>query len=175
MTARGVLVPRFALFLALSLTLWGLAACGGPPPPPPLPPTVVELTLTAASDANPSASGEGSPVMLRVYQLASSTAFNGAEFFPLFNGDADLLKSDLIKRDDLILSPGQTKTLTLMPKDDVTAIGVFAAYRDFQHAAWRGTAEVPPHQTTRVLVTASGHGVTVKADPAPAPPAKPGS
>ena len=39
---------------------------------------------------------------------------------------------------------------------------VFAAYRDFQHATWRGSADVPPHQTTKVTVQAAGDGITVK-------------
>lgn len=153
-----------------------LAACGGSPPPPAPPaPTVVELNLKAAPDSNPTASGQGAPVALRIYQLGSTTSFEGAEFFQLFNGDAEILKSDVVKRDDVLLAPGQTRTITIEPTDAVKAIGVFAAYRDFRHATWRGTAEVPPHQTTRVAITAKAAGVTVSATPAPAPPAKPGS
>lgn len=154
-----------------------VSACGGPPPPPPLAPTVVELVLTAAPGANPTAAGQGAPVALRVYQLGSATNFNGAEFFQLFNGDAELLKSDVVKREDFLLAPGQTKRVTLTPGDAVKAIGVFAAYRDFQHATWRGGAEVPPNETTRVVVTAGAGGVTVKAEPVPpaANPKKPGT
>jgi type VI secretion system protein VasD len=151
---------RLPLLLAL---LAALAGCGAPPPPPP---TVVSVTLTAAPDANPAPDGQGAPVVLRVYQLASASAFTGAEFFPLFNQDQTTLGPDLIRRDEMILTPGQTRTLTLTPTDPVKAIGVFAAYRDFQHATWRGTAEVPPHQTTRIMVRAAGDGITVKPEPA---------
>jgi type VI secretion system protein VasD len=147
-------------WLASLTLLVALAACGGPPPPPP--PTVVSLTLTAAPDANPSPTGQGAPVVLRVYQLASTSGFTGAEFFLLFNQDQATLGPDLVHRDEMILAPGQTKTLTLTPTDPVKAIGVFAAYRDFQHATWRGTADVPPHQTTRITVRAAGDGITVK-------------
>ena len=168
-----------ARWLLRGAALASLAACGGSPPPaPPLPPTAVEVKLIAAPDANPAASGRGAPVAVRVYQLASATNFGGAEFFPLFNADAEFLKSDLVKRDDVLLLPGQTKTLVLEPTDAVKAIGVFAAYRDFAHAAWRGVVAVPPHQATRVTVTAGARGITVAAEPAAAPaaaPAKPGS
>jgi type VI secretion system protein VasD len=138
--------------------LTAVAACSAPPPPP----TVVQLTLTATPDVNPSPSGQGAPLVVRVYQLGSTSAFTGAEFFPLFNQDQATLGTDLVKRDELTLVPGQSRTLTLTPTEPVKAIGVFAAYRDFQHATWRGSADVPPHQTTKVTVTAAGDGISVK-------------
>ena len=138
--------------------LTAVAACSAPPPPP----TVVQLTLTATPDVNPSPSGQGAPLVVRVYQLGSTSAFTGAEFFPLFNQDQATLGTDLVKRDELTLVPGQTKTLTLTPTEPVKAIGVFAAYRDFRHATWRGSADVPPHQTTKVTVQAAGDGISVK-------------
>jgi type VI secretion system protein VasD len=119
------------------------------------------------SSRSPSPTGQGSPVVLRIYQLGSTSAFTGAEFFPLFNQDQATLGADLVRRDEMILAPGQTKTLTLTPADPVKAIGVFAAYRDFSHATWRGTADVPPHQTTRITVRAAGNGITVTAAPGP--------
>ena len=158
-------------WLLRAAVLGSLAACSSPPPPPPPPPpTVVELTLTATADVNPTESGQGAPVVVRIYQLGSTSGFGGAEFFPLFNNDAEILKSDLIKRDDYILAPGQTKTATLMPADAVKAIGVFAAYRDFQRVTWRSTADIPPHQTTRVKVVAGANGITVTAEQVPPPP-----
>lgn len=145
---------RFIILGALT----AIAACSAPPPPP----TVVQLALTATSDANPSPSGQGAPLVVRIYQLASASAFTGAEFFPLFNQDQATLGPDLIKRDELTLVPGQTKALTLTPTDQVKAIGVFAAYRDFQHATWRGHADVPQHQTTKLTVRAAADGIAVK-------------
>jgi type VI secretion system protein VasD len=157
----------FRRILLLGL-LAAVAGCGGPPPPPP--PTIVTLTLTATPDVNPTPAGptsasEGAPVVLRIYQLASTSAFTGAEFFPLFNQDQASLGPDLIKRDELILVPGQTKTLTLTPTDAVKAIGVFAAWRDFQHATWRGHVDVPPHQTTKITVRAARDGISVTVQP----------
>lgn len=151
-----------------------LAACAAPPPPPP-PPTVVVLTLTATKDANPSPDGQGAPVALRVYQLAGTANFTAAEFFDLFSHDQTALKTDLVKRDDLTLAPGQSRTLTLQPSDQVKAIGVFAAYRDYAGATWRASVEVPPHKTTKVTVTAGRTGLSVPPPPAPAPAGQSGS
>ena len=145
-----------------------LAGCAAPPPPPP--PTVVNLTLSASTDANPTAAGQGAPVSLRVYQLGSTSAFTGAEFFQLFSQDKATLGSDLVKRDDLIIAPGTSKTLTLTPMDPVKAIGIFAAYRDYSGTVWRATTPVVPHKTTDVTVTAGRTGITLTAKPAPAMP-----
>lgn len=152
-----------------------LAGCAAPPPPPP-PPTVVNITLQTTADANPTTEGAGAPLALRVYQLASPANFNNAEFFPLYTDDAGLLKSDLVRREDFLLAPGTTKTETIMPDPPVKAIGLFGAYRDFRHANWRGTADIPAHKTTNITVSAGRDGVTVKAETvAPPPPPKPGT
>jgi type VI secretion system protein VasD len=145
-----------------------VSACGGPPPPPP---TVVNLTLKTTPDANPTSSGEGAPLAIRVYQLASPANFNNAEFFALYNDDAGALKTDLVRREDFLLPPGQSKPDTITPTDQVKAIGVFAGYRDFQQATWRATADVPAHKTTTMTVVAGPDGIKINAGP----PAKSGS
>jgi type VI secretion system protein VasD len=151
---------------ALGVAAW-LSGCAAPPPPPP--PTVVNVTLVTTADVNPTTTGQGAPVALRVYQLAAAANFNAAEFFPLYQTDAGILKSDLIHRDDFLLAPGQTKTQTLEPTDQVKSIAIFAAYRDFQHATWRGAADIPAHKTTNITVTAGHDGLTLKVETPPAP------
>ena len=158
---------------AISTVAW-LAACAPPPPPPP-PPTVVSLTMTTGPDANPNASGQGAPVIIRVYQLGSSAGFEKAEFYRLFNQDAATLGPDVIKRDEFLLPPGSSKTVQLDPSPAVKTIGVFAAYRDFSHTNWRGVAPVPEHKTTTITVTAAAPGIEVAAKTAEPPPAKPAS
>ena len=140
------------------LTLLTLASCGGPPPPPP---TLVSVAATA--DA---ASNAGAPLSLRIYQLASPAAFDGAQFFPLFNGDAAVLKDDLVKRDDLTLAPGQTKTLSLNPADRAKVIGVFGAYKDYETQTWRSSTPIPAHQTSMLTVTSGASGLSATIAPA---------
>jgi len=154
----GRWLPGAAAFALLAV----LAGCSPPPPPPP---TVVNLTLSATPDVNPDQAGQGAPLAVRVYQLSSTSAFDDAEFFPLFNNDTGALKDTLVQRDQFILAPGKSKTVTLTPKDQVKALGFFAAYRDFQHAKWRAEVAVPPHKTTTVTVTATRAGITAKPGP----------
>lgn len=165
MSETGGLLLRPGRIGAMIL-LAALAGCAAPPPPPP--PTVVNITMKADANANPGPTGQGAPVALRIYQLGSEAGFNGAEFYPLYNKDQATLGSDLVKRDDFILAPGQTETTTITPRDGVTAIGVFAGYRDFQHATWRATAAIPPHRTTTIAITAGRDGITITAATLPA-------
>ena len=144
------------------LALAGLGACSAPPPPPP---TVVNLSMTTAADTNPNAAGQGAPVVLRLYQLRSPAGFEKAEFFRLLNQDAATLGADLVKRDEFLLPPGSVKTVKLEPGPSVSAIGVFAAYRDFGKVNWRSVADVPEHKTTDVAVKADAAGIAVSAKP----------
>jgi type VI secretion system protein VasD len=158
---RGFFMPAL-----IAVALGSLAACGAPPPPPP---TIVYVQLTATADANLTADGQGAPVAVRVYQLASKSAFEGAEFYPLYNADAAALGPDLIKKDEVLLAPGSSKTLPLMPADPVHSIGVFAAYRAFQTATWRAATDIPPHQTTTVTVTVGPAGIKLVTTPGKPP------
>jgi type VI secretion system protein VasD len=152
-------VMRFAGLLGL---LAGVSACAPPPPPPP---TVVNLTLKGAADVNPTESGVAAPVQLRVYQLTSTAAFNGAEFFALLDRDAATLGDQLVRREDFLLAPNETRTSTLNPEARVTALGVFIGARSIDGVTWRGTWAVPPNKTSAITVTAARAGVTL----APAP------
>jgi type VI secretion system protein VasD len=163
---RGGNLGRGAILASGLLAI--LAGCTPPPPPPP---TVVQLTLTASQDVNPTSSGQGAPVQIVVYQLGSATSFNNAEFFQLFNQDQATLGTDLIKKDTFTLAPGQSKTATLSPTEPVKLLGVFAAYQNYQAVVWRGTVPIPANQTTNVTVAAGKAGVTVTASAA----SKPGS
>jgi type VI secretion system protein VasD len=135
---------------------------------------MVNISVKAGPDINPDASGQGAPLVLRVYQLASSAGFGNAEFFALYKSDATTLGADIVHRDDVALNPGDMKTLTLSPTDQVKSIGFFAGLRDFSQAAWRATADVPPHLTTNITVSLTKAGIDVAAKTLP-PPAKPAS
>ncbi len=149
-------------FIVLAATLAALCGCASPPPP--VPPTVVNITLITTADDNPTTTGQGAPLALRVYQLGATATYTTAEFFPLFNDDATTLKTDLVHRDDFLLPPGTTKTETLNPKDPVTAIGFFGAYRTYATATWRASTDIAPHKTTNITLTAGHDGLSVKSE-----------
>jgi len=149
----------------LVLALFGaLAGCGPAPPPP----TVVNLTMAADANDNPTPTGQGAPLVISVYQLSSDAAFSTAEFFQLFSADQATLKSDLVKKDQYILAPGGSKSATFNPVATVTAIGIFAAYQNFNGVTWRAVVEVAPNKTTNIKLQAGAKGIVVTTDPASA-------
>lgn len=160
--------------LALAMLLLAANCSGPPPPPPPPPPTLVKVEVSAAMNANLTPEGQGAPVATKVYQLASKSTFDGAEFFALYKTDTATLGPDLIKKDEFLLVPGEAKSLSFTPADTVNAIGIFAAYRDFQNVKWHASADIPAHQTTTLTVTADSTGIKLVAkSEKPEKPAKP--
>ena len=127
-----------------------LAGCGGPPPPPP---TLVSVDVTADAALQRRRAAQRARLSARL-----PGGLRGAQFFPLYNGDAAVLKDDLVKRDDVLLAPGQSKTLALAPTDRTKAIGIFGAYRDYENADLaNASTPVPPHESS-VLTVDVGHG-----------------
>lgn len=163
---RFFTAPAVVAGLGILLQATGCAA----PPPAPLPPTLATVELSASRDANATASGQGAPVVVRVYQLASAAAFEKAEFFRLLNSDAATLGPDMIKKEEFLLAPGAKRTTTLTLPDSVKAIGLFGAFREFQGVTWRATVSPPPNKTTPVAVTVNASGLTATL---PSPPRTP--
>jgi type VI secretion system protein VasD len=138
--------PLAALGVALLLT-----ACAANPPPPP---ASVAGSIQASAQINPSASKRPSPLLIRVYELKSVAAFNGADFMSLYQRDQAALGGDLLAKEEFVLEPGETKTFAKTLAPDTRFIGVVAAYRDLEHAKWRTVVSVQPNQPQKVTVRA---------------------
>jgi len=117
MTRRGLLALPAAL-----------AACAAPPPPPP-PPPVLELTIAAGADQNPDQSGHPAPVAVRLYQLAATGRFERADVFALTEREAQTLAEQSLGSEELILRPGETRTVTRELKPGVQFLGVAVLFR----------------------------------------------
>lgn len=144
----------YTLTGALALVLLMSACAKAPQVPqlptapalPPLPPPQqarARLTLAATADTNPNAQGRPSPVVVRVYQLKTDTAFAGAEFFALFDDEKKVLGPELIDRAEYVLAPNERRTLEMDVSADARYVGVLAAYRDIQNAQWRTLVQWP--------------------------------
>lgn len=135
------------------------AACAKPPPPPPPPaaapppkPTALDMTIQAASMANPDARGRPSPVVLRIVELKGLAAFEAADFFSLFERDKETLGGELVAREEMMLQPGEQRASRRELNAETRFVGVIAAYRDIDRSVWRASMPVTPHQTMPVRV-----------------------
>lgn len=135
--------------LVAVLALGGCAK--GPPPAPPsitiaAPPDArvkASMTVAAAADTNPDGAGRPSPIVVRVYQLRTDAAFNGADFFPLFDDDQKVLGPELITRDEFVLAPAEQRTIDVTLSAETRYVGAVAAFRDIRNAQWRGLIPTP--------------------------------
>jgi len=99
--------------------------------------------ITTAEDLNPDYRGRPSPVGLIIFQLKSADAFNNADFFALFDPDTTALGGDLIARSQRMLQPGQSFEIEEEFDEEARFVGFVAAFRDVEHAQWRGLVELP--------------------------------
>lgn len=143
-TLRAVACAAFAL----------LTACASPPPPPPKP-TIVAASLQATVKANPDAHRRPSPVVVRIYELKSSAAFDAADFLSLYERDQATLGAEMGAREEFMLRPGDTQPWEKTVGSEVRFIGVIAAFRDIERARWK----------TLIPVTANARNqMTIRAD-----------
>lgn len=144
-----------AAMLAASI----LSGCAGKPEPPP---TRLDVEVNAAPDINPDIDGTPSPVVLRVYELASDGSFLRAGFFALFDNDQAALGQDLKAREEMVLKPGQEVKVEKTCKQGTTFVGVIAAFQDIDHATWRAVQPVAEHETNAFSIDVRRLSVAIK-------------
>lgn len=143
------LFSRFAIWLRVigwlavgGAGIW-LTACTSTPAPAVKEQTNLRLQVVASEDVNPNEWGTAAPILVRIYELKSATAFESADFFTLQNDDKKAIGDDALVVDEFILRPGDEQEITRKSNPATTAIGVLAGYRDLGKSVWRGTYRLP--------------------------------
>ena len=147
---------RSALTLAAVVMAGILAGCGSSPPKP----TRVEGSIAAATGLNPSINERPSPLLLRIYELRSATAFSQADFMALYQSDQATLAADLVVREEVMLQPGEMRPYNKQLSPETRFIGVVAVYRNVERATWRALVPVPPNKTHKLAVRADSLALT---------------
>jgi len=133
-----------------------LCGCASTPDP-----TAIKVTLEAAANVNPDVHGRPSPVIVRLYELRSPTAFTNADFFSLYDKDQEILGADLVVKEEIQLTPGEKRSFRRQTQPDTRHIAAIAAFRDLNRAQWRSTAVVPLQQTTRITIRLDGNNIAI--------------
>ncbi len=153
--ARGGMNRRNAL--ALIGAAVPLSACGMMREPQ----TELTFTVTADGTINPNEDTEASPVLVRVYELKSPTAFQQATLFELLDDDQGKLGADLVARREIEIKPNDTEEFERETAADTRYIGVVAAFRNIDTATWRGTTQIEPRGDNRIQIIVSGTTVQI--------------
>ncbi|WP_233888768.1 type VI secretion system lipoprotein TssJ [Paraburkholderia flagellata] len=134
-------------------------ACKSPPPPPP--PTAIKVNVVVLATANPDSKGRPSPIVVRVYELKSTAAFDSADFFTLYGKDQATLGADLNAKNEFLLRPGESKSFEQVVQPGTKYVAIVAAYRDIERSRWRAVAPVPPNRTTSLAVKVDAADVVI--------------
>lgn len=131
-------IKLLVLFSLLAFFLAGCQAVYATFPPS------TKLHFKVAADINPDIEGRPSPVIIRVYELASKTVFENQDFFALYDNPEAILRTDLLKKDELVFEPGQRNEYRMALQPATKAVALVAAYRDIDGARWRAVVDVKP-------------------------------
>lgn len=148
----------FAMLLVVAMALV-ISGCARDTTPPP---TTASIDLLASSDVNPDRNDRPSPILVRVYELRSAGVFQGADFFTLLEQDSAVLGGDQISRWEYQLEPGQREQLSFTAQPGTGYIGIVAAYRDIEHAHWRGVQALEVHQANNLDVRVGRSEVSIQ-------------
>lgn len=149
---------RLISCLLLGAGLAFLASCSSTPKP-----TKVSLALQSNATANPDGRNRPSPVVIRVFELKSLAAFNGADFFSLWERDKETLGNELVARDEYTLRPGDSQTLERKLAPETLYVGAVAAFRDLERAQWRAVVETPSRKVEALTVRVNGKNLVLEA------------
>ena len=141
------------LLLACAVAL-AVVGCGSSPP-------LLRGAITVDSNVNPDRAGRPSPIVVRVYELKSVAAFNGADFFALFDNEQATLGGELVGREEFQLQPAETREYRRQLQPDTKFIGVVGAFRDLEQARWRQSAAVPSKSKPTIAIGLQARAVTV--------------
>jgi type VI secretion system protein VasD len=145
---RGVPVLLAPLLVGVALGAGGLASCT--PEVVAVQPAkrcelqLVTLDVIASKLINPTPAGEPRPVQLRIYQLASDIRLQNASFEEIWKQDADTLKDDLIKVDELSVYPDSRTEVRFERDPAAQAVVGVALFQNPKGRSWYQTFELPP-------------------------------
>jgi type VI secretion system protein VasD len=127
-------------------------------------PTRLAADVVADDNLNPDYGGRPSPLVVRLYELKNTVAFENADFFALYEGDVGALEADLINREEFQIKPGEQKEIERKLDPETAYLGVLAAYRDIDNAVWRKTLPMEAHSWNEVKITFKASEIVAKVD-----------
>lgn len=114
--------------------------------------TNASISVTSSDNVNPDLNGRPSPILFRLYELKSNSAFLNADFFALYDSGTGELATDYVSHKDWLLQPGETVEISNRLSDQTRYLGVMAAYRDINNAVWRNVIEVTPDEDLNLTI-----------------------
>ena len=125
-----------------------LASCAPPPPVEQPDPTVAQVNVVAAEDANPDPTGRASPTVVHVYALQPGAPFEIGDYEALTGGELGELGETMTRIARFVILPGRESKKVFELPDGTSDVGITAAYRDVDTSKWRVKQAVTPNAVT---------------------------
>lgn len=152
-TLRGVL-PVVVPYL--------LVSCAGPSGKP-QPAQTARIDVVAASMLNPTDDGRPSPVVVKLYELASRGDFDRARFVELADDEKAPLPG-LVARATLTVQPGAHLVLERTLDGRTRALGVVAGYQGIDEAQWRASVDLGRTPVLALSIDVGARAVALSED-----------
>ena len=124
-------------------------------------PTNINSQILASFEINPDANGRPSPLVVRIYELKSISAFNDADFFKLYDEEVATLGGDLLAREEFELTPGEGREIIRSAHEQARFFAVVAAYRNIDQASWRASKALELNSKNTLIVKLDKQSVTI--------------
>lgn len=145
----AIILCVLTVFAACSSTPWTIF------------PTRINAQILASFDVNPDADGRPSPLVIRVYELKSSSTFDDADFFKLYDEEEATLGGDLLTREEFELSPGLGREIIHKAHEQARSFAVIAAFRNIEQARWRASTVLELNKKNTLIVKVGKESVTI--------------
>lgn len=101
------------------------------------------IEIVADKGLNPDSHGVAKPVQVKLYELRSKSSFERVGFLEMQDKDDAALGADFVRRDELLIFPGERRTATIKGNPEVKVFGALVAYRDLDKSTWRTITGAP--------------------------------
>ena len=95
-------------------------------------------------------------VAVRLYSLSARSRFESADVFSLMRRETQVLGAESTGVEEVLIRPGETRKVTLMPKAGVRFLGIAVMFRDIDRAQWRLVAPIAKSGPTKLALAVSG-------------------
>ncbi|WP_144138483.1 type VI secretion system lipoprotein TssJ [Paraburkholderia sp. BCC1884] len=113
--------------------------------------TPCDLYLNASSRVNPDSNARPAPILVGIYGLKSTAAFEAGGFSALQDNAKTTLGDDLVSFEQVILLPGEHRLIQRTASAQTRALGIVAGYRELNGSVWKTTLALPARDGTSIF------------------------
>lgn len=151
------MMRRRAILVSLAASLvFATGALFGPKP------SKVTVNLVGGPGMNPGPDGGARPVVVMIYRLKSTGAFQQADYFALQGDASGTLAGDLLGMDTVSVVPGRRASQNITVEPEAAALGFAAFVRD-PASRWKSIYTISPGSRLTITVAMGKGGISLSA------------